>query len=121
MKEYTVKEKIKLGRMPEAALLVNENKLHYPASPPFSPHQRYPEYSFDSVPHEANPVYESIRHMFMSLGYDKENFGKRSWNPLKHFVLPGQVVVIKPSWVLHHNSIESVLSGMSYFFYPSYF
>ena len=98
--------------MPAVALITDNRIKQYPCNVPFSPHQRYPEYPFDHVSHEANPVYESIRQMFVSLGYDKENFGKRSWNPLKHFVSHGQVVVIKPNWVFHRNIRGDSFTGL---------
>ena len=94
------------------AVDVDEKRLHYPLSPPFSPHERYPEYPFDHLAEEVNPVYASIRNLFAGLGYDKSNFGKRSWNPLKGFVSPGGGVVIKPNWVFHQSASGSDSTGM---------
>jgi len=108
-----VRRESKFKKMPEVALLLNESRVYYPDNPPFSPHERYPEYPFDHVSDEANPVYESIRQFFFSLGYDSENFGKSSWNPLSEFVSPGQKVVIKPNWVFHHNPLGHSFTGMA--------
>ncbi len=95
----------------ETALIVGNGRLYYPDAPPFSPHKRYPEYPFDHLSGAPNPVYESVRQIFINLGYDAENFGKSSWNPLGDIVSPGQTVVIKPSWVFHQNVCGQSLDG----------
>ncbi|MFC1816272.1 DUF362 domain-containing protein [Thermodesulfobacteriota bacterium] len=107
-----VKKEAKFGKRPEVALVINEKGLNYTDMPPFSPHERYPEYRFDHVQSKFNAVYDSVRKMFIKLEYDKENFGKQSWNPLKEFVSPGQKVVIKPNWVFHQTNLGLSFSGM---------
>jgi len=75
----------------------------YPAEAPYSPQSLYAEYPFVHLSQSENLLYPAIRKIFLSLGYDKENFGHKKWNPLGKFVEPGQKVVIKPNWVLHEN------------------
>ncbi len=86
---------------PDVTVVIDKDNLYYPDNPPFSPQEHYPEYPFDDISEDPNSVYDAIRQMFFSMGYDKENFGKKSWNPFKNIISPGQKVVIKPNWVMH--------------------
>jgi len=111
-KQYMFEELAQGATSAIVAIDLDEDQLHYPSSAPFSPHEHYPEYPFDHLTDEVNPVYASIRNLFAGLGYDKNNFGKRSWNPLKGFVSPGGKLVIKPNWVFHHNTCGGSFTGM---------
>lgn len=44
-----------------------------------------------------------IRESLYNMGFDKENFGTKHWNPLKELIKPGDVVLIKPNMVMHIN------------------
>jgi len=92
-----------IAAIPSVALLIDKQIKQYPCDVPFSPHIRYPEYPFQHISQADNFVYDSVRQLFVNLGFDKNNLGKKSWNPLGDFILPGQKVVIKPNWVLQHN------------------
>lgn len=70
----------------------------YPPAP-YSPDQRYPEYSFSDVLAQSNGVYDCVRQMLFSLGMDRANFGTRLWNPLRDLLSPGDRVVVKPNLV----------------------
>jgi uncharacterized protein (DUF362 family) len=70
-------------------------------SPPYHPTISYPEYPFGAaVGRDANPVYDAVRRLLISLGYDAEVCGTPRWNPLGEIIEPGMTVVIKPNWVL---------------------
>jgi uncharacterized protein (DUF362 family) len=86
--------------------------LSYPVEPPYSPHELYPESLFTHLAESENLLYPTVRKMFWRLGYDKENFGKETWNPLGKFITPGQKVVVKPNWVLHRNMGTGSLDGL---------
>ena len=73
----------------------------------FRPHISYPEYIFsEDISNENNDVYELIREGFHSLRLDEDNYGSKSWNPLKEKIHEGDTVLIKPNMVLHHNLSE---------------
>lgn len=73
----------------------------YPKNPPYHPSVSYPEYPFSEVlTEEKNYIYDSLRALFLSLGYDRENYGKKEWNPLGCIIKPGMTVLIKPNFVL---------------------
>lgn len=70
----------------------------------FNPSEAYPEYPFaGEVSTYSNKVYEMIRNSLYHMGFDKENFGKKEWNPLKEMIHPGEVVLIKANMVMHVN------------------
>lgn len=54
---------------------------------------------------QNNVVYKMISEALYHLGYDAENFGKESWNPLKEIINEGETVLIKPNLVMHSNPI----------------
>ena len=83
-----------------------DQNLEYPLESPFSPSVEYPEYPFDTKSDKENLVYESIRKLFINKGLDSENIGKKSWNPLKVYVRPGNTVLLKPNLVNHFNPTE---------------
>lgn len=65
-----------------------------------------PEYPFQKGNENGNEIYDMVRNCFHLMGYDKENFGTKHWNPLKDIVFPGDTVLIKPNLVTHHNHSE---------------
>lgn len=76
---------------------------------PFSPGIYYPEYPFKDISSKPNYIYESVRKHFYNLGLDKENFGKKSWNPFRDFNLINKKILIKPNWVKHvHPENETI-------------
>lgn len=82
----------------------------YP-KPPFHPSKKYPEYKFGDVQKE-NIVYESIRSLLYNAHFDKENYGKKSWNPLGKFISPGDIVIIKPNFVRHFHLYDGNIDTM---------
>ena len=74
----------------------------YPA-PPFSPSEAYPEFGGADISSAANPVYQGVRDLFISLGLDRSNLGTRRWNPLGEIIHPGDRVLIKPNLVRHYH------------------
>ncbi len=78
----------------------------YPATVPYSPTTRYPEYPFAGDEQEGeghaqppNDVYEGTREAFRLLGLDDERFGTSQWNPLAEWIRPGDTVVLKPNFI----------------------
>ena len=66
---------------------------------PFSPSQRYPEYTFSDTSSEPNPAYEGVRGCFQTAGLDLAHFGTPKWNPLQELIHPGETVLLKPNMV----------------------
>jgi len=64
----------------------------------------YPKFPYDDQNH---PMYRSLCGLFKA-------WGKDSGNPFNGLVKPGNVVVIKPNWVMHYNprgyDIESLIT-----------
>jgi uncharacterized protein (DUF362 family) len=78
--------------------------LKYPASAPFDPDSKFPEYPFGPVETvEANPVYAAVRQVLYLAGLDEQHFGSAAWNPFGVLVKPGSTVLIKPNWVRHYH------------------
>lgn len=75
----------------------------YPDNNEFRPSMKYPEYFWDISTDEANDVFDGVREAFHLMGYDKGNYGKKDWNPLKKIVHAGDKVLIKPNLVMDHN------------------
>ena len=91
--------------MSQDLVLINKVGFHeYPTKEyVFSPSQKYPEYIFGEISPVKNDTYATVRESFILMGYDKENYGMATWNPLKDFINPGDTVLIKPNLVSHEN------------------
>lgn len=74
----------------------------YPATVPFDPPERYPEYDLKNVD-PSNQVYPWVRETLRRAGLDQENYGTPNWNPLGDIVRPGMTVLIKPNTVSHRH------------------
>lgn len=84
----------------------------YPQCAPYHPSRAYPEYPFPGhVAGEENAVYDGVRQLLQQLGYDKEHYGTKTWNPLGWLIMPGMKVVLKPNFVL--SAVEYVHSPKS--------
>jgi hypothetical protein len=84
--------------MQKVAVIKTEAK--YPVSAPYNPSKNYPEYPFGNyISKERNYIYEGVRKLFYQLGYDKDNWNTKAWNPLGFLIQPGMTVVIKPNFV----------------------
>lgn len=73
----------------------------------FSPGERYPEYVFDHVARETNPVYAMMRTLLADYGLDRERFGTPAWNPLGEFVRPGSSVFVLCNFVFNRRPQET--------------
>jgi len=71
----------------------------YPEKAPFSPSQKYPEYSFSDTNSEANLAYDAVRQVFRLAGLDAAHFDSSEWNPLRELIHPGETVLLKPNLV----------------------
>ncbi|HEX8197021.1 MAG TPA: DUF362 domain-containing protein [Pyrinomonadaceae bacterium] len=75
-------------------------QAEYPKQAPFHPAESFPEYPFaGETARGKNFVYSAVRQLFVELGYDAENFGKKEWNPLGWLIKPEMTVVLKPNFV----------------------
>lgn len=86
----------------KVAIFQDEHVKEYFKIPPFHPSQKYPEYPFDeqNISKENNSIYDMVREAFILLNLDDKNIGKKEWNPLKEWIVPGDTVVLKPNFVL---------------------
>ncbi|MDP2922083.1 MAG: DUF362 domain-containing protein [Candidatus Omnitrophota bacterium] len=93
--------------------IYKQSKRYYSERPPYFPGAIFPEYPFaDNRVDKDNEAYGSLRQMFLLLGLDKDNFGKRSWNPFGSFVFPGDTVLLKPNFMRHFNEKGHGVIGM---------
>ncbi len=86
-----------------SVVLLHRSRAAYPASPPFSPGEDYPESLCEGRLSEEGDAYAMVRGALAGLGLDKARFGTPAWNPLGALLSPGQTVVIKPNLVMHLN------------------
>ncbi|WP_415945234.1 DUF362 domain-containing protein [Selenomonas montiformis] len=78
--------------------------LTYCRRPPFFPPEIYPEFQHGEIKLDKdNHVYGAVRKLLYNMGLDKEHFGKKEWNPFAGIIKQGNLVVIKPNFVIHHN------------------
>lgn len=86
-------------------VLAFSEDAEYPSSSGFfRPDVRYPEYPFgDDISEERNEAYELVRKGFYLAGFDRENYGKKEWNPLADVIRKGETVLLKPNLVMHKN------------------
>ena len=87
--------------------IVKNPEMDYCREAPFHPQERYPEYPFGETC-ARNPCYGEVRNVLRRLGLDRENYDKRSWNPLGDIIRPGDRVFIKPNFVSHFNPVDTV-------------
>jgi uncharacterized protein (DUF362 family) len=81
----------------------------YPADGDFSPSEPYPEYPFPFIKRgQQNPVYSLLRRCLYEYGCDAGNYGNYRWNPLGHWIKPGDRVFLLPNFVMHRRQDESL-------------
>ena len=83
-----------------------DDQSDYCYSAPFFPPANYPEllqWQCAEI-NTSNKVYANVRNCLKNMGLDKSNIGSGSWNPLGDIINPGNLVVIKPNLVMHHNN-----------------
>lgn len=87
------------------AIEYRKDTIKYPSGEfYYNPSSKYPEYPFENeIADEENPVYDMVRNALYNMGYDRENFGKKNWNPLGEVIKKNQKVLVKPNWVMHIN------------------
>ncbi len=84
----------------------------YPIISPFSPSEKYPEYTFGNLSDHNNSVYNQVRNVLKHLKLDIENFDRPQWNPFGSFISPGNKIVIKPNWVREKNPLSPDINGL---------
>ncbi len=96
--------------MNKKRVVVIKTKDNYSHNPPFNPPENYPEYQFKETD-KTNTAYSALRDILRNLDLDKQNYGTKHWNPLKELIKPGDIVVIKPNFVLDiHFDKEDIYS-----------
>lgn len=90
----------------ERVSIIKGDVCEYPDSRfQFRPYEKYPEYPFEELDvSHTNDVYSMVRDGLRLLGLDKQNIGKKEWNPFGEFIKKGDVVLIKPNLVSHINT-----------------
>ncbi len=92
-----------------------DSRIKYPNGPTYGPDTEYPECPFqeDLMQGGENYVYRSLRESFFNMGMDAVNYGTSKWNPFGEWIVPGDIVLIKPNMVMDHNPAEKdLLRGM---------
>jgi uncharacterized protein (DUF362 family) len=84
----------------------------YNQEPPYHPSMAYAELPFSFVSATANPAYTLLRQLLVDLGLDSAHYGESNWNPLGQIVRPGNIVVLKPNFVISHNAGGSSLDAL---------
>lgn len=88
------------------ALAQMHKTIEYPNKTPFFPDQIYPELKNIGIKMSVdkdNGVFATVRSAFIAMGLDKSNIGTPKWNPLSELINKGDMVVIKPNFVLDYN------------------
>lgn len=87
---------------------------HYDVKVPFHPPTPYPEFSGtkNNGLSGFNPIYDSVRKLFIVLELDKEHIDSGKWNPLSGLIVPGNKVFIKPNLVKENNGIGQDMNSM---------
>jgi uncharacterized protein (DUF362 family) len=81
----------------------------YPVDGDFSPSDPYPEYPFPFINGgRQNPVYALVRRCLREYGCDAANYATHRWNPLGHWIKPGDRVFLLPNFVMHRRQDESL-------------
>lgn len=82
-----------------------KTKIYHYNNEFFNPSKLYPE-GINIELSSDKEIYNEIRALFYDMGLDKNNYGKKNWNPFGEFINYNNNVVIKPNLVKHIN--ESV-------------
>lgn len=87
--------------------LILDPSLYYPeGGDHYSPDEHFPEYRFDHISTQKNPVYRAIRENFLQAGLDKDHAGTAAWNPLGEYVTPGSRVFVLCNFANERRSNE---------------
>jgi len=76
----------------------------------FHPDQLYPEYPWgeSEISPDRNIVYDMVRNCLIGLRMDENNIGTKDWNPFRELIKEGDIVLVKPNWVMHFNKNKAV-------------
>lgn len=101
--------------MTKNVYILDTNIYGYNNKEYFNPNTIYPEALDFSIKSDKD-VYDKVRQLFVMMELDKENIGKKSWNPFKDFIKEGDSVLIKPNLVKHINlkgTVECMITNFS--------
>lgn len=88
--------------------IIKTDIYKYPEMPPFNPPKIYPEFmgKLEQNVDENNNVFDMVREALILLGLDKENIGKKDWNPFKNLIKSGNTVFIKPNMISEKHKLR---------------
>ncbi len=72
---------------------------------PYHPYKNYPELPFSATSKTFNYPYDLLRKLFFEIGFDRDNFNTKQWNPFKELIKPGEKVVINPNFVISYHPL----------------
>ena len=105
-----------MNNQPDVCVFQDKEVTCYPDKAPFSPSIFYPEYPFPENTCVMNSVdgkvYHSIRQLFTIMQFDQDNLDTPLWNPLRHLIKPGNVVLLKPNLVREYHSGRGAISSL---------
>lgn len=88
--------------MKDNVYIINANYFDYNDNEYFNPSKVYLE-GLNLDIKSDKIIYDNVRKIFLSMNLDKDNIGKKNWNPFKEFIKKGNLVIIKPNLVNHLN------------------
>lgn len=101
--------------MTKNVYILDTNIYGYNNKEYFNPNTIYPEALDFSIKSDKD-IYDKVRQLFIIMELDKENIGKKSWNPFKDFIKEGDSVLIKPNLVKHINlkgTVDCMITNFS--------
>lgn len=103
-------------KKPSATFVHDADTGGYCLKAPFDPPSRHPELDFVRETDPGNRVYGMVRSLLMKLGFDADNAGMSSWNPLGEIISPGDKVLIKPNLLTHRHYLgeDAVYSSIAH-------
>jgi uncharacterized protein (DUF362 family) len=107
IKELTQSILFRFHEVKVISVIKNDHSVYPDGEDFFSPHVRYPEYSFEHLATSQNCVYEMVRNVFAQAGLDHSHYGTADWNPLGEFIRPGSSVFVLCNFVFQRRPNES--------------
>lgn len=103
--------------MKNDVFIVDTGYFEYNNENVFNPSTIYPEGLNIDIKSDKK-IYDNIRNILINMQLDKNNIGKKNWNPFGDFIRLNHKVIIKPNLVKHINvsttgSEESLITNFS--------
>lgn len=89
--------------------LIIDPTIEYPDNDfSYSPDENFPEYGFTEISKIKNHVYRAVRDCLVQAGLDNGHLGTEAWNPLGHWIKPGQRVFVLCNFANERRPNESL-------------